>query len=139
LYHRAVKGGSYHGRVSLIQYDLLLFRVGPYQQDIQDQQRRRAGADFLALSHSHSVDQISAAALKGMRESFPDFFARKDIVEKWFASKYDAEITVVRPVVEIEGIDVGFQRASRPDRTVRTALVGTFHMVEERIVIWDQP
>jgi crotonobetainyl-CoA:carnitine CoA-transferase CaiB-like acyl-CoA transferase len=32
LYHRATKGGSYHAKVSLVQYDLLLFRIGQYDE-----------------------------------------------------------------------------------------------------------
>jgi crotonobetainyl-CoA:carnitine CoA-transferase CaiB-like acyl-CoA transferase len=34
LYHRTTKGGSWHGKISLLQYDLLLFRVGLYSEDI---------------------------------------------------------------------------------------------------------
>ncbi|KAK2789163.1 hypothetical protein FQN53_002388 [Emmonsiellopsis sp. PD_33] len=30
LYHRATTGGSWHGKVSLMQYDLILFAVGQY-------------------------------------------------------------------------------------------------------------
>jgi crotonobetainyl-CoA:carnitine CoA-transferase CaiB-like acyl-CoA transferase len=34
LYHRATKGGSWHGKVSLLEYDLL-FTACPYGEDFQ--------------------------------------------------------------------------------------------------------
>jgi hypothetical protein len=117
LYHRTTRGGSWHGKASLLHYDLLLFRAGLYPQHVQDELLRLAGADFSKLTHSNSVDQISGTALRNMKEKFPEFFARNDICDKWYSAAYKADVTAVRPVTEIERVDVGFSRASRPNGT----------------------
>ncbi|KAF9878661.1 caib baif family enzyme [Colletotrichum karsti] len=117
LYHRATQGGSWHGKVSLLQYDLLLIKVGQYPEDIKRDLLRLAGEDFKALRHSHSVDQISGTALQAMRRYAPVLFNSEGIREKWFAKGYNTEVEAVRPVVEIEGIDIGFKRGSRPNGT----------------------
>ena len=115
LHHRAVTGGSWHGKTSLLQYDLLLFKAGAYPEDVKKMLRNALDEDFLKLNHAHSVDQISGTALRGMSKSFPELFQHPGVFQKWFASKYNAEVVAVRPVVEIEGAVVDFQRASRPN------------------------
>lgn len=115
LYHRATKGGSWHGKASLMHYDLLLFKAGKYPEAVQEELRRRAGEDFLALRHSHSVDQISGTALKSMKAQFPELFDADKLCETWYSDAYKADVVAVRPVVEIEGVEVGFKRASRPN------------------------
>jgi crotonobetainyl-CoA:carnitine CoA-transferase CaiB-like acyl-CoA transferase len=115
LYNRTTRGGSWHGKTSLLQYDLLLFDAGLYPEEVQAMLRETMGPDFLALRHTHSVDQISGTALLGMQKSFPELFSRSDIFQKWFSSKYNAEVVAVRPVVELEGLEVDFKRASRPN------------------------
>ncbi|KAK2028575.1 CoA-transferase family III [Colletotrichum zoysiae] len=117
LYNRATQGGSWHGKASLLQYDLLLIKAGQYPDDMKNELRKLAGDDFLALRHSHSVDQISGTALKAMKRYAPALFNSPDIQEKWHSKGYRAEVEVVRPVVEIEGLDIGFKRASRPNGT----------------------
>ncbi|KAK2768869.1 hypothetical protein FQN54_000729 [Arachnomyces sp. PD_36] len=115
LYHRTRRGGSWHGKASLLHYDLLLFRVGLYPQSVQDELLQLAGSEFVSLSHANSVDQISGAALRNMKEKFPEFFSRKDLCDRWYSSAYNADVTVVRPVADIEGLEIGFRRASRPN------------------------
>ncbi|KAJ4111345.1 hypothetical protein NW768_011922 [Fusarium equiseti] len=115
LYHRATKGGSWHGKASLLHYDLLLFKVGQYSEEVKERLRRDIGPDFLALRHAHSVDQISGTALLRMREIYPELFSSDKYVEKWYSNAYKAEVEAVPPVVDIEGVDVGFRRASRPN------------------------
>lgn len=117
LYHRTSRGGSWHGKASLLHYDLLLFRAGLYPQHVQDQMLGLAGADFLKLTHSNSVDQISGTALRNMKEKFPELFSRKYLCDKWYSAAYKADVTAVRPVAEIEGVEIGFRRASRPNGT----------------------
>lgn len=127
LYHRAVTGGSYHCKASLMQYDLLLFAVGQYPAEIQEQLRKEQLPDFFKLRHHDSVDRIGATALRMLRERFPDLFvadtskASSPYTEKWFSTKYDAEIEVVKPVAQIEGVDNGFVRASRPNGSDKAA------------------
>lgn len=115
LLHRTTRGGSWHGKVSLLQYDMLLFRVGLHSPEIQDQLRQLMGSELLAMNHSNSVDQISGAALREMRLQFPAFFARPNLTQRWYAAKYNADIEAVSPVAEIQDMDVGFERASRPN------------------------
>lgn len=116
LLNRTERGGSWHGRASLLQYDLLLFRAGLYPDDVQQRLRdESAKSDFEALRHHNSVDQISGTALQGLRERLPEFFDREDLLDCWFSAKYGAEVKAVRPVAEIEGAEISFQRASRPN------------------------
>ncbi|PKS05382.1 hypothetical protein jhhlp_008757 [Lomentospora prolificans] len=115
LYHRTTRGGSWHGKTSLLQYDLLLFKAGLYPDAVAKMLKDTMEPEFLALRHAHSVDQISGTALRGLKKHFPEFFSDDKIFEKWFSEKYNAEIVAVRPVVELEGALVEFQRASRPN------------------------
>lgn len=126
LYHRAKTGGSYHCKSSLMQYDLLLFAIGQYSAEIQDQLRKELLPDFLALRHHDSVDRISATTLHMLRKRFPDLFiadssssSSSPYTEKWVSEKYGEEIEVVKPVAKIEGVDNGFVRASRPNGSDR--------------------
>ncbi|KAF5000527.1 hypothetical protein FGRMN_1694 [Fusarium graminum] len=115
LHHRATTGGSWHGKASLLHYDLLLFKVGQYPDEVKERLRRDIGPDFLAIRHAHSVDQISGTALLRMRKIYPELFTGDRYVEKWYSNAYQAEVEAVPPVVDIEGVDVGFRRASRPN------------------------
>ncbi|KAL0941532.1 CoA-transferase family III [Colletotrichum truncatum] len=117
LYYRATQGGSWHGKVSLLQYDLLLSKVGRYPENVGRELLNLAGEEFLSLRHSHSVDQISGTALQAMKRYAPELFEFPGIREKWYANGYQTEIEVVTPVVDIEGVNIGFQRASRPNGT----------------------
>ncbi|KAL2014657.1 hypothetical protein VTN00DRAFT_2182 [Thermoascus crustaceus] len=126
LYHRAKTGGSYHGKASLMHYDLLLFAVGQYSPSVQEKLRAAQPPEFFKLRHHDSVDRISATTLNIMKQRFPHFFVapgneegKESYVEKWYSKAYGADIEVVRPVAEIEGVDTGFVRASRPNGSDR--------------------
>ncbi|KAH7146253.1 CoA-transferase family III domain-containing protein [Dactylonectria macrodidyma] len=115
LYHRATQGGSWHGKASLLQYDLLLFKAGIYSNEVQDQLREAIGPDFLGLDHGNSVDQISGTALQRLRVTSPEVFTAKRLLDTWYSSAYKADVEAVLPVVEVNGLDIGFKRASRPN------------------------
>ncbi|OJJ47672.1 hypothetical protein ASPZODRAFT_15120 [Penicilliopsis zonata CBS 506.65] len=122
LYHRAKTGGSYHGKASLMHYDLLLFAVGPYSPEMQRELRDAQPAEFFQLRHCDSVDRISSTALKIMQARFPHLYVapgnaegKPALTEKWYSKAYGAEIEVVTPVAEIDGVDNTFVRASRPN------------------------
>ncbi|KAI1336038.1 CoA-transferase family III domain-containing protein [Xylariaceae sp. FL0016] len=117
LYHRATAGGSWHGKVSLLQYDLLLFQVGLLPKAVQQELRNLVGEEFLALRHAHSVDQISGTALHHMRKAFGNFVDDPKYLDHWYSASYKADVSAVRPVVEIGGLDISFARASRPNGT----------------------
>lgn len=117
LYHRALTGGSYHGKSSLMHYDLLLFAVGQYPAFVQDKMRAAQPPEFFQLRHCDSVDRISSTVLKIMQQRFPHLYAPDVLTEKWHSRAYNAEIEVARPVAEIEGVDNQFEWASRPNGT----------------------
>ncbi|KAI9376190.1 CoA-transferase family III domain-containing protein [Aspergillus egyptiacus] len=123
LYHRAKSGGSYHGKASLMHYDLLLFAVGQYSRAVQEAMRAAQPAEFFGLRHCDSVDRISSTVLNIMQGRFPHLYAApgsgESLTEKWYSKAYGAEIEVVRPIAEIEGVDNSFTRASRPNGTDR--------------------
>ena len=117
LYHRSTKGGSWHGKVSLLSYDLLLFHVGVYPEHVQAAMRSSLTPEFAALKHSHSVDQIGKAA-KEMMMAMPEvkeLFDEEKYRETWWSEKYGEDVSVVRPVVEIDGLEIGWVRGSRPN------------------------
>ncbi|OAA81977.1 CAIB/BAIF family enzyme [Akanthomyces lecanii RCEF 1005] len=115
LYHRTTRGGSWHGKASLLHYDLLLFKVGQLSAHVQQQLRSAMGAEVLALRHANSVDQISGTTLRQMRAAFPDFVDNPKYLDHWYSAAYGKDVSAVKPVVEIDGLDVSFQRASRPN------------------------
>lgn len=123
IYNRAKYGGSYHGKASLMHYDLLLFAAGQYSEEVQASLRASLPTELFALRHCDSVDRISSTVLRGMKARFPHLYlpsGQKDgadeaLTEKWYSEAYGAEIDVVKPVAEIEGVDNSFERASRPN------------------------
>lgn len=123
LYHRAKNGGSYHGKASLMHYDLLLFAVGKYPEEVQDNMRAALPQEFFKLRHCDSVDRISSTVLKIMQARFPHLYDNEHdaLTEKWYSKAYNADIEVVRPVCEIEGVENKFDRASRPNGTDRAS------------------
>lgn len=128
LYHRAKTGGSYHGKASLMHYDLLLFAMGQYPAEVQEELRAAQPPDFFKLRHCDSVDRIGSTALKAMQERFPHLYTPADVnlegsrpalTEKWFSKAYGADVEVVKPVAVVEGVENGFVRASRPNGSDR--------------------
>jgi hypothetical protein len=120
LYNRAKYGGSYHGKASLMHYDLLLFAVGKYPESVQEAMRASQNKEFFSLRHCDSVDRISSTVLRGMKERFPHLYLSPEsgaqaLTEKWYSKAYGADIEVVRPIAEIDGVDNRFERASRPN------------------------
>lgn len=116
LHHRATKGGSYHAKVSLIQYDLLLFRAGQYDEATKQALLAKQDEQFFKLRHNHSVDQISGTVMKRLKELYPELFAEESpYKEKWHSAGYNATVSVVRGVAKIEGVCNSFTRACRPN------------------------
>ncbi|KAJ6781467.1 hypothetical protein PWT90_02671 [Aphanocladium album] len=115
LYHRTTRGGSWHGKASLLHYDLLLFKVGKLPSAVQKQLREAMGPEVLALRHANSVDQISGTTLRQMRKVFPEFVDNPKYLDHWYSAAYKHDVSAVKPVVEIDGLDISFERASRPN------------------------
>jgi CoA-transferase family III len=126
LLKRATQGGSWLGRTSLCQYDVFLMSLGLYSEAQQAMIRRVHDGDFFELRHADSVDEVSARALRSIRRAYPELFAdgggdvggeRKGGVTQRARSRGfgGEEICWVRSAVSLEGIRVGFERASRPN------------------------
>jgi hypothetical protein len=138
LYHRAKTGGSYHGKASLMHYDLLLFAMGQYPADVQEELRKVQSPDFFKLRHCDSVDRISSTVLKSMQQRFPHLYraageeseGRKPLTELWSSRAYGADVEVVKSVAAIEGVDNQFVRSSRPNGSDR-ATWEDFNVAEE--------
>ena len=115
LYHRAKKGGSYHGTTSLVQYDLFLLSLGTYSPSLQKQIKQQHDAHFFELRHHDSVDEVGKRALKTMRRVRPDLFTEGKNTHETFSKGFDAKVKFVRPVVSVEGTWNGFVRQARPN------------------------
>ncbi|KAE8452577.1 hypothetical protein EG329_013836 [Mollisiaceae sp. DMI_Dod_QoI] len=114
IYHRAVSGGSWHGRTSILSYNLLLLNAGLYPPGFQAEQRALVSDKLFGLKHSASPEDVIRAMIEGMKKHFPHLWDEK-WREKWWCEKYRQEVEVVKPVVEIEGVDIGWKRGSRPN------------------------
>lgn len=114
LYKRATEGGSWVGRTSLCQYDVFLLGLGLYGEDIQERIRQEHDKEFFDLRHADSVDEVGGRALRSMKRVHPELFD-KHLMQTAFSKGFKEDITWCRSPVSIEGLRVGFDRASRPN------------------------
>lgn len=114
LYLRAKYGGSYVGKVSLVQYDIFLLQLGLYPAHVIERIRKEHDPAFFKLRHCDSVDEVGRRALKSMRRVHPSLFEERMFHESW-SRAFGARVKYVRPAVEIEGLRNGFSRSSRPN------------------------
>lgn len=114
LHKRATIGGSWIGQTSLVQYDIFLLRLGLYDREVMREIKEKHDREFWELRHADSVDEVGGRALKSMRRTHPELFA-ETLIQKGWSKGFDEEIRWVRSAVDVEGIHVGFERASRPN------------------------
>ncbi|KAF5873441.1 putative caib baif family enzyme protein [Botrytis fragariae] len=114
LFRRAKEGGSWRGTTSLCQYDVFLLGLGLYGDDVKKRVRKDHDDHFFDLRHADSVDEVGGRALKSMRRAHPELFDEKNM-QKTFSKGFGEEIKWCRSPVSVEGIRVGFERASRPN------------------------
>lgn len=114
LYKRAISGGSYIGTTSLVQYDIYLMQLGLYDDEMMAELRKEHDEEFFGLRHHDSVDQVGKLALKTMRRTHPELFESRHM-QACFSKGFNAEVKIVKPVVDIEGYWNGFLRSSRPN------------------------
>lgn len=114
LYRRAKVGGSYIGTTSLVQYDIYLLQLGLYDDRMMAKLREEHDNEFFELRHHDSVDEVGKRALKTMRRTHPELFEDRHMQE-CYSKGFDANVTTIRPVVEIDGYWNGFLRSSRPN------------------------
>ncbi|KAK0125115.1 hypothetical protein ONS96_008981 [Cadophora gregata f. sp. sojae] len=114
LYKRATEGGSWIGATSLCQYDVFLLGLGLYGPEVKERVRREHDEDFFGLRHADSVDEVGGRALKSMRRVHPELFERK-LMQTAYSKGFGEDICWCRSPVTVEGLRVGFERASRPN------------------------
>jgi len=115
LDHRTTKDGSWHGKISLLQNDLLLFTAGLYDEQFQVEGKKRLTSGFLGLSHNDFPENVCLTALQMMKQQFPELFDEETYCETWWSGKYDDTVITVKLDVSIEGLEIGYQRGSRPN------------------------
>ncbi|KAI0480404.1 CoA-transferase family III [Xylariaceae sp. FL0804] len=91
LYRRATRGGSWICRTSLSQYNNFLFSLGPYPAEVQAHLRRTHDADFFALRHADSVDEVGHRAVRSIRRLHPALFADDDDDDDAEEDGYDVD------------------------------------------------
>lgn len=114
LFRRAKEGGSWRGTTSLCQYDVFLLGLGLYGDDVKEKVRKDHDDHFFDLRHADSVDEVGGRALRSMKRAHPELFDEKNM-QKTFSKGFGEEIKWCRSPVSIEGLRVGFERASRPN------------------------
>ncbi|OLN94012.1 Formyl-CoA:oxalate CoA-transferase [Colletotrichum chlorophyti] len=114
LYRRATEGGSWVCRTSLCQYDVFLLSLGAYPPEVQARLRKTHDAAFFDLRHHDSVDEVSKRALRSVRRVHPGLFA-EDLMHTAWSQGFDAEVRWPREAVDVGGLRVGHNRASRPN------------------------
>jgi crotonobetainyl-CoA:carnitine CoA-transferase CaiB-like acyl-CoA transferase len=114
LWRRATEGGSWVGHTSLCQYDVFLLQLGLHEEDVQESIRREHDKEFFELRHADSVDEVSGRALRSMKRVHPELFDKMNM-QKAYSRGFAEEIMWCRSPVTVEGLRVGFDRASRPN------------------------
>jgi hypothetical protein len=114
LWHRATRGGSWACRTSLAQYDVFVLSLGAHTREVQERLRRLHDADFFALRHSDSVDEVGRCALRSMRRVYPRLFADEMMHTAW-SRGFKAQVRWPREVISVGGLRVGYSRATRPN------------------------
>ncbi len=79
-----------------------------------DQVRQEHDKEFFELRHSASVDEVGGRALRSIKRVHPELFD-KSLMQQAYSKGYGEEISWCRSPVAIEGLRVGFERASRPN------------------------
>lgn len=114
IFRRATEGGSWKGTTSLCQYDIFLLELGLYSKEIQQALRQEHDESFFGLRHADSVDEVGKRALLSMKRVHPELF-EDALMQTGFSKAFGEEIKWCRSPVSIEGLRVGFSRASRPN------------------------
>lgn len=113
---RAQYGGSYWCQSSLVQYDKFLLDQKPYPAFMWEKLLKQLPPEIFQLRYYDSVDRISSAALKFLKESHPELFDEEHgYFEKMHSDGFDGEILVLKPVIKYSRSRVGFLCASRPN------------------------
>lgn len=114
LYLRATVGGSWLGRTSLCQYNLYLFSLGIYPEEVLEWLRRTHDASFFSLQHDDSVDVVGERALRSIKRLHPHLF-RPEMMQQAWSQGFGATVAWPRESLSISGMHVGYLRTTRPN------------------------
>ena len=114
LYRRATKGGSWIGRTSLVQYNLLLLSMDTYPEEVQETLRRTHDQVFFDLRHDDSVDEVGKAALRSTNRVHPNLMSKKTMVHAW-SNGFAGILRWPRDALVVEGLKVAHSRTARPN------------------------
>lgn len=116
VFKRAKFGGSYWCKSSLVQYDLFLMKQGQYPAFMWDGLLKRLNPEMRSLRYYDSVDRISSAALKFLKDQYPGLFdAEHGYFAEMYSEGFNGQVLVLKPVISYSASDVGFTCASRPN------------------------
>ncbi|CCC05924.1 hypothetical protein SMACR_00139 [Sordaria macrospora] len=115
LYQRETKGGSWMCRTSLCQYDIFLLKLGLLPQQEQERLRAVFAGPFFKLRHYDSVDKVSGEALKAMQRAYPHLFGPELMLKAKSKGFNGKEIRWPREAIEVGGLLIQHERASRPN------------------------
>lgn len=119
VYLRAVKGGSYWAKTSLVQYDLLLMNQGLYPSEVWEHVKKVHDKEVREVRYYDSVDHISGAALKSMWRIRPDIFTevgqKKYMDETISPGFYNKNVKTLKPVVQFDKLPNQFNEVTRPN------------------------
>ncbi|KAI0202741.1 CoA-transferase family III [Astrocystis sublimbata] len=114
IYRRAIQGGSWIVRTSLSQYNLFLLSLSPYPTEVQDELRRRHDAEFFALRHNDSVDEVGMRALRSIRRLHPGLFT-DSTMQSAYSAAFGGIVRWPREALAVDGLDIGHVRTTRPN------------------------
>ncbi|KAK3340413.1 CoA-transferase family III domain-containing protein [Neurospora tetraspora] len=115
LYQRETKGGSWMCRTSLCQYDIFLLKLGLLPQQEQERLRNIFTGPFFKLRHYDSVDKVSGEALKAMQRAYPHLLGPELMLKAKSMGFNGKEIRWPKEAIEVDGLLIQHERASRPN------------------------
>lgn len=83
--------------------------------DFREQIKGQHGEEFFRLRHYDSVDQISATALKSMRQVRPELFKEHRYMEQSHSEGFKGKVETLAPVVKMSKTRNGFNLPTRPN------------------------
>ncbi|KAK3943033.1 formyl-CoA:oxalate CoA-transferase [Diplogelasinospora grovesii] len=118
LYKRAVQGGSWVCRTSLVQYDMFLLGLGllpvKEQARLTELHVKEGYPSFFQLKHHDSVDEVGRRALVSMRRVSPHLF-EEAMMHSGYSPGFQGKLRWPREAVAITGLRVGHVRTARPN------------------------
>lgn len=115
VYKRALFGGSYWCKSSLIQYDLFLLKQGTIPEEVWKNILNAQDPDIFKLRYYDSVDKISSTALKSMKQAGALGNRLDDFFDVNYSPGFKGNVKYLKPVPQFDSLDVGYGTPTRPN------------------------